>query len=305
MRSSLEIKGESLGTQVPRLEFSVKTAKCDMVSGRRLSEAFTLIELLVVIAIIAILAAILLPVLTSARASAYKVQCASNLRQWGGAINLYATDDNNFFPDLTSGNPAAAGAKDFVWLPYAWTNTFYPSYFLPANLATKPGANDVRFCPTAVNERVTEQEYGGNIIGYDYLPGRDAAGGVDVNGYNYPSGSGSTGVQPWITDRPKMGGHYRLAPMMTDILQWESTPGTGWYYTATATGTYPQSNHVAKSGVPFGGNILYEDGSVSWLTFTWTGGQYNPGKTTGIQTGGYGDSTYYYFVPPGPGYGPW
>lgn len=61
-------------------------------------QAFTLIELLVVIAIIAVIAALLLPAVSTARALARKTQCASNLRQVGFAITAYAEEHNDLYP---------------------------------------------------------------------------------------------------------------------------------------------------------------------------------------------------------------
>jgi prepilin-type N-terminal cleavage/methylation domain-containing protein len=60
--------------------------------------AFTLIELLVVIAIIAILAAMLLPVLNNATSSAKRTQCSNNVRQINMAIHMYADDHGDEFP---------------------------------------------------------------------------------------------------------------------------------------------------------------------------------------------------------------
>jgi len=88
-------------------------------SGRR---AFTLVELMVVVAIIALLAALLLPALASAKDKGRKAACVSNLHQVGLAIHLYASDLDGVIPY----GPKAP--------PFTSPTDFYPSSGAPTSL---------------------------------------------------------------------------------------------------------------------------------------------------------------------------
>jgi len=111
----------------------------------RLRRAFTLVELLVVITIIAILAALLLPVLSMAKEKGYRTQCVNNFKQLAVAIQLYADDHGDQLP-----GPVWQGFyEEYDNVDYKRLSYYIATYMgLPAAQATPQDAPLAR-CPSA------------------------------------------------------------------------------------------------------------------------------------------------------------
>ena len=125
------------------------------------ARSFSLLETIVVIAIVALLASILLPSLSSARAQAKRIACASNQRQIGLAIYAYTEDYHGRFP-IAQYFDAAHSA--FV----AWdtiTGAGAPGQTRPGLIWAYTTGNEVQQCPSYTGPSMTT---GDPYTGYNY-----------------------------------------------------------------------------------------------------------------------------------------
>ncbi len=211
---------------------------------RKCAAGFTLIELLVVIAIIAILAAMLLPALASAKQRAWTIVCNSNLHQISLGMTLYADDAHGLYPE--SGGDIPWGHTDPHTHAASWMEQIF-SYIQTTN---------VYHCPANKLIPLSQQSW------FNYFNG-DRAAYISVT----PNDDASVDTKKILfpTAYVLSGDTLDFTPEDADKDDYSQNcvggPANGFVYENSIGQDYKWEDWQAHSK---GQNILFGDGHAKW-----------------------------------------
>jgi prepilin-type N-terminal cleavage/methylation domain-containing protein len=226
-------------------------------------QGFSLLELLLVIAVIAILAALLLPALSRAKARAQQTVCVSNLHQIGLGIILYAEDSNDAFPPSTNRAPAAFTAYSQLMKSYVGLT------------GTKPERAKLFSCPADTFYYPDRDPSEDSISESLYLQASHYYSSYGFNGGNFLTGKPPTPRWPGIAGR-KLSSIKDPVKTVLDM-EFPSLLPYSWH---KPTGTSHSNNAQDVVG--------FVDGHVNFIKMYW-----NANETNGIEAWQYEPPTGY------------